>query len=364
MSNYLNRLLSRSFDQGVAIIPRLSSRFEPTNLPDIPPQINQPVPEQIEYHTEAVVGAETEWRTNKQIMSTDIHNVFSGKAPYRGTLLAALSPALSEGSLSEDFSEDFNKDSGNTQEAEIEKQTPLYRPEKILQKQEKVTVPYQEYPKKQKPLPDLSAPSDPERSQPEARSLPDIPITGKSISDQSVPDITVKSKSVPSREENSAFLFKSPEFPVEKKTVKGEDSFQQDQTPILRHTAEKTDPRSGNVSYAEQAILPEETSGKKDLRVKPNSGSFSPQITSVIPEERMPANPRKAKDSIPVTTTAPSRKSKGEEEAEPPVVRVSIGRIEVKAVTSTSTPQKRESRVQKPKLSLDEYLNSRNGGRA
>lgn len=364
MSNYLNRLLSRSFDQGVAISPRLPSRFEPTNLPDIPPQINQPVPEQIEYHTEAAVGGKAEWRTNEQTMSTDIHNGFSGKAPYRGTLLAALSPALSEGSLSEDFSEDFNKDSGNTQEAEIEKQTPLYRPEKILQKQEKVTVPCQEYPKKQKPLPDLSDPSDPERSQPEARSLPDIPITGKSISDQSVQDKTVKSKSVPSREENSAFLFKSPEFPVEKKTVKGEDSFQQDQTPILRHTAEKTDPRSGNVSYAEQAILPEDTSGKKDLREKPNSGPFSTQITSVIPEERMPVNPRKAKDSIPVTAMVPSRKPERKEDIEPPVVRVSIGRIEVKAVTPASPLPKPGSRVQKPKLSLDEYLNSRNGGRA
>jgi hypothetical protein len=45
-----------------------------------------------------------------------------------------------------------------------------------------------------------------------------------------------------------------------------------------------------------------------------------------------------------------------------PTIRVTIGRVEVRAVTPTPAPSRKPARPA-PRMSLDEYLRAQNGGR-
>jgi hypothetical protein len=49
-------------------------------------------------------------------------------------------------------------------------------------------------------------------------------------------------------------------------------------------------------------------------------------------------------------------------QSEPPVIRVTIGRIDVRAV-APSTPTQRSSKPPTPRLSLTDYLKAQDGGR-
>lgn len=69
----------------------------------------------------------------------------------------------------------------------------------------------------------------------------------------------------------------------------------------------------------------------------------------VIPTQLVPL-------SAPATTAIPSIKP------EPPTIRVTIGRIDVRAIASP-TPPRQAPKPNIPKLSLEDYLKSRNGGK-
>lgn len=98
----------------------------------------------------------------------------------------------------------------------------------------------------------------------------------------------------------------------------------------------------------------------------PKESNLAPTSTSIVPkllenEAVIHSRPLKNAGSVIVPDSVWDTRTR--DEVEQPVIRISIGRIEVKAVTQTPLSQKRENKPQAPKLSLDSYLNSRNGGK-
>jgi hypothetical protein len=71
-----------------------------------------------------------------------------------------------------------------------------------------------------------------------------------------------------------------------------------------------------------------------------------------------PATNRESKQSRDRTPTVPPNESAEER----PIVRVTIGRIEVRAVTPPAPAPRQAARPPVPKLTLDDYLKSRNEG--
>jgi len=69
--------------------------------------------------------------------------------------------------------------------------------------------------------------------------------------------------------------------------------------------------------------------------------------------------------AIPAKTTREIERAvelPNEPRTEAPIVRVTIGRIEVRAVPAPATPARKPSRASEPKLTLDAYLKSRKEG--
>lgn len=94
-----------------------------------------------------------------------------------------------------------------------------------------------------------------------------------------------------------------------------------------------------------------------DSTVPPPTAAFTPLAT--IPSERSSRVPEPR-----TTELKPSLAGRGEahrSEAVAPVIRVSIGRVEVRAVAAPPAPTAPPRA--KPKMSLDEYLRAQSGGR-
>lgn len=135
----------------------------------------------------------------------------------------------------------------------------------------------------------------------------------------------------------------------------------QDQT-LGQSTSKGNNPKNSRQFISQYASILYR-SDKNDL---PNESNLAPTSTSIVPkllenEAVTTSRPLKRAGSVIVPDSVWDVKTKAE--VEQPVIRVNIGRIEVKAVTQPSLSQKRENKPQAPKLSLESYLNSRNGGK-
>lgn len=136
-------------------------------------------------------------------------------------------------------------------------------------------------------------------------------------------------------------------------------------------TQTRHEPESGAVRVDQQTIV--EPAGAR-VQARGRTDVPSPPPLEDFPEFRTaPARHRTSQDpnELPAPphsfkVQAPRRGQPSTDEAEvreqtPPVIRVSIGRIEVRAVSAPSPPA--QSTPPPPRLSLDEYLRGLNGGR-
>lgn len=104
-----------------------------------------------------------------------------------------------------------------------------------------------------------------------------------------------------------------------------------------------------NVSDARR----EESSPKPDAPAAQNAPVIAQTSRlSVQTAELHPIQPRRRKDFLPVD----QRSSKS-----PPIIRVTIGRVEVRAVQSPA-PGPKQAKLRPPKLSLEDYLRKRERG--
>jgi hypothetical protein len=145
----------------------------------------------------------------------------------------------------------------------------------------------------------------------------------------------------------------------------GQFRARQPQVPAGR---EESDSRASARSKAEQAAGPPEDQAASPM---PADGHAAPDETHVLRPLLLPyrltakvppQDPRLA--AFPGQGRAlPGGHDPGEERPAAPVVRVSIGRIEVRAVFPAPPSAVRPAAAPRPKLSLDEYLRQRNEGK-
>ncbi|MEA3207806.1 MAG: hypothetical protein QOE70_863 [Chthoniobacter sp.] len=130
----------------------------------------------------------------------------------------------------------------------------------------------------------------------------------------------------------------------------------------------------------EDPFRPREAPGTSDAKIEPElvpkgfrtppdpAGSLEPSRTNP-PRERHPAPPRTPRSSRrtppamhPLQPARDGRQFADEPGQEAPIVRVTIGRIEVRAAPPPASPQRKAGRPAEPKLTLDAYLKSRKEG--
>ena len=124
---------------------------------------------------------------------------------------------------------------------------------------------------------------------------------------------------------------------------------------IQQRNEVESNSRSHNNSNIENIIKPviinQTRSNQKNGRLQesiPQESSFHPFKGKLVAQSRIRRN-----DNSPTDINDPSQQS---------VIRVNIGRIEVRAVQPPSPPPQPQSKQFKPILSLDDYLSQRNGG--
>ncbi len=113
-----------------------------------------------------------------------------------------------------------------------------------------------------------------------------------------------------------------------------------------------------------------------DKQVKGETGEKSPPVISrdlskTVPEKRHIRPPSSVVTPVPFVVPAARHSNTAlrfgvsglQAQQTPQVIKVSIGRIEVKAVQATGPVKTARVEPPKPKLSLDEYLNKRNSTR-
>jgi hypothetical protein len=126
---------------------------------------------------------------------------------------------------------------------------------------------------------------------------------------------------------------------------------------------EKEEEVNNLMEFTGQYASVQQRPDNNNLPKKSNLTPTEARIVSEKPENEGGRHARQLKN--PGSTVVPDsfRDIKTKAEVEQPVIRVNIGRIEVKAVTQIPLSQKRENKPQAQKLSLDSYLNSRKEGK-
>lgn len=104
--------------------------------------------------------------------------------------------------------------------------------------------------------------------------------------------------------------------------------------------------------FVEQFSIPVETAPTVD-----SSSEFP-----LVSEARVPPQISPVMQPQIVPLPAPVKSSVSQEKAAPPTINVTIGRIDVRA-TTTSSPSRQPTKPPTPNLSLEDYLNARRGGR-
>jgi len=129
----------------------------------------------------------------------------------------------------------------------------------------------------------------------------------------------------------------------------------------LPPTADQPDFGSEIQEKASTSSLPRNPSGPVYSDKSEDSQTTSSRVKAI--------RARIASHSMPIYKTGeknadqPSSILGGESVAGPPVIKVHIGRIEVRAVTPLSTSPKKETGTVRPRLTLEDYLSRRERGR-
>ena len=135
--------------------------------------------------------------------------------------------------------------------------------------------------------------------------------------------------------------------------------------PIQPITIESSSPTSPEVTAQQSAVRRIQQESDHEMLTPPSSGDgeiyhLPPRVTAERNRESMrepPIQPISIEQIVSPEKTPP----RASEPAEPAVIRVTIGRIEVRA-TTPPLPAAPRTRPQGPVLTLDDYLKQRNGG--
>ncbi len=96
--------------------------------------------------------------------------------------------------------------------------------------------------------------------------------------------------------------------------------------------------------------------GKPARSVPDKALSVRPRVSRTVKSEDPGRKPISPTRGHPAAIKA--------DRSEPPVIKVRIGRVEVRAVTPSGPPARRDAPQRRPHLSLEDYLRQREGGRS
>ena len=108
-------------------------------------------------------------------------------------------------------------------------------------------------------------------------------------------------------------------------------------------------------------VTEESTESASSAILQADTHEIHPARKVLRPSEPMTVHPVTAPYREPMP--AESRRMEQEPPSSSPTVRVTIGRIEVRAVMAPASPPPKRSSPATPRLSLEDYLKRRNGGR-
>lgn len=350
MSSYLNNLLSRSFKQTEVIRPRLPSIFEPVTTPGIPASGQRySAPDRIENQ----VKNYTDWGFNSKEFLNG-----SEKGIDHSTGLSRFSGPFE---LSEK-QKNFLRYSGLT-EFQSETQDPTSGSKPDQQKTD---------------------PAGSMRIKPTMKERSQLEFTGsdssrldQAFSENVVPFFSLSGNFGKSRREKELLNIESTEDSLQsayRQIFNGNTTEREYENKPSVGQLERFDSvqnafqhGSGEELVRKSNLILRENILSGELNPTPEKSNFTSSSNLIVPKlsENNAAIKIKQLENLASPTAPDLRaevKAKAEIEVEKPVIRINIGRIEVKAITQTSQPR-RENKPQAPKLSLNDYLNSRNGGK-
>lgn len=314
MSDYLSRLVDRSLDRTEVIKPRLASFFEPSVQ-------GEPVFGEESGSERLVVSS-----TSDETVQDNLQSAWrSDQTPQQTLQLksAALQPAWS-----------------GSQQTPCQPRLGMTRQASSLSPSAASSV-----------LPEVTAQSSgvfvpSNTASPAARSS-----GGKTPQQKSSQDL-------PAPSDGDETYVASPGAAAERSRASAHEPAIQ---PI---TIESSPPTSPEVTAQQSAVRMVQQESDHEMLTPPSSGDGetyqSPRVTAERNREstREPAiQPISIEQIVPPANTQP----RASEPAEPAVIRVTIGRIEVRATTPPLPPAPR-TRPPGPALTLDDYLKQRNGG--
>lgn len=334
MSNYINRLIARSFNQIETIQPRLPAIFEPhiSDALDFHKRDVDIDPTQDSSKEDEIISALSD--SNKQILSNTVKKkIKTGKNDLKLHTSSRLQSHKS-------------KDLTNTNETNPE----------MSQSSLNFINPDIEYPEKVKDtIIDENVSHDiffkPDNNQTQNTDL----LGPKNFIDQLnasrhtlLKPNESTSEQVSAIESDSQILNKLNDQPDSSNSTKDEINYIQQRNEVESNS---TSHDNSNIENITQSVIINQirSNQKNGLQESiPQESSFHPFKGKLVAQSRIRRN-----DNSPIDINDPSQQS---------VIRVNIGRIEVKAVQPPTPPPQPQSKQFKPILSLDDYLSKRNGG--
>ncbi len=359
MSNYFNNLLSRSFKETEVIRPRLPSIFEPITTPDIPVSGQQHIGQQY-------IGLNRAEKQTKSLKQT-------------------------KGFIDKEF---YSREFLNGPEKEPENSTGLSGPFELSEKQKKLKYSdltdfqsdTQDPPFGSKPAQKETDPAGAKqiKSIIQEKSRLDFPESYVSQLDQAFSEKFVpyfklsrncrenlqekqflnidNIEAIPQSAHSQGFNEYTAEHKYKNKSYAGQPGkFNSKSVQHVFQHGSAEEVKKSNFVLGENFLSRELNPNPEKSNFISFSSRIVPKLSENIAAAKIKQLENTASQTFPDSRTGVSANTNTE--VEKTVIKVNIGRIEVKTVTQVSQPR-RENKPQAPKLSLDSYLNSRNRGKA
>jgi len=335
MSNYISRLIARSFNQIETIQPRLPAMFEP--------HIN----DTLDFHKREVDINPTH-RSSKEdeVISTlsDSNKQISSNPVKQKIETGKNDPELHTSSRLQSYK---SKDLTNTNETDLE----------MSHESLNFINPNTEYPEEVRDtIIDENVSHDmffkPNNNQTLNTDLSVSPnfidqlnASRHTLSEQNVST----SEQVSAEESDSQTLNKLNDQPDLSNSTRDEINNIQQRNEMESNSTSHNNSNIGNI--IQPVIINQTQSNQNNGQLResiPQESSFHPFKGKLVEKSRIRGN-----EKSPIDINDPLQQS---------VIRVNIGRIEVRAVQPPTPPPQPQSKQFKPILSLDDYLSQRNGG--
>jgi hypothetical protein len=294
MSNYISRLIARSFNQIETIQPRLPAIFEP-HINDAPDFHKREVDINPTHHSskeDEFISALSD--SNKQISSNPVNKkIKTGKND----------PELHISSRLQSYK---SKDLTNTNETNPE----------MSHESLNFINPNTEYPEE--------------------------------VRDTIIDENVSTSEQVSAGQSGSQTLKKLNDQPDSSNATRGEINYMQQRNEVGSNSISHN---NSNIENIIQPVIINQTRSNQKNGLQESifqESSFHPFKRKLVEKSRIRGN-----EKSPIEINDPLQQS---------VIRVNIGRIEVRAVQPPTPPPQPQSKPFKPMLSLDDYLSQRNGG--